>query len=125
MKIVIAAENGGDVYARFRVRVNEVYAAIELIRQALDGLPAAGGGEKEPVTLFRRESFALGVVEGWRGGIVYMVATDAAGAVSRVDVRDPSFLTWTALGYAGQENMVPDFPLINKSFNLSYSGNDL
>ncbi len=56
---------------------------------------------------------------------MYLVATDAKGALSRVDVRDPSFLNWTALGHAGVGNMVPDFPLINKSFNLSYSGNDL
>ncbi len=74
---------------------------------------------------FKKDAFAIGIVEGWRGDIVYLVATDASGKISRVDVRDPSFLNWTALGYAGQDNMVPDFPLINKSFNLSYSGNDL
>ena len=60
-----------------------------------------------------------------RGDIVYLVATDSRGVISRVDVRDPSFLNWTALSYAAVRNVVPDFPLINKSFNLSYSGNDL
>ncbi len=56
---------------------------------------------------------------------MYLVATDSSGNISRVDVRDPSFLNWTVLGHAARGNMVPDFPLINKSFNLSYSGNDL
>ncbi len=76
-------------------------------------------------TVLRSNSCGVGAAEGWRGDIVYFVATDAAGEVSRVDVRDPSFINWTVLGYAGKGNVVPDFPLINKSFNLSYSGNDL
>ena len=74
---------------------------------------------------FARSAYSVGIVEGWRGDIVYLVATDARGDISRVDVRDPSFLNWTALSYAAVGNVVPDFPLINKSFNLSYSGNDL
>lgn len=125
LQMEIATEETGDVYARFCVRVGEVYVSIDLIRQALGALkPArAAQGPREPS--FAKDSFAAGIVEGWRGDIVCLVATDADGGISRVDVRDPSFLNWTALGYAGQENMVPDFPLINKSFNLSYSGNDL
>lgn len=121
----VATEKAGDVHARFSVRIREAYASIELIRQALGVVPQLAGEVGAPGLKFRRDSFAIGIVEGWRGDIVCLVATDSSGEISRVDLRDPSFLNWTALGYAGQENMVPDFPLINKSFNLSYSGNDL
>ena len=73
----------------------------------------------------KKNSCAVGMTEGWRGEIVYFVKTDANGDITRVDARDPSVLNWQVLGYAGKGNVVPDFPLINKSFNLSYSGNDL
>jgi Ni,Fe-hydrogenase III large subunit len=72
-----------------------------------------------------KNAYVVSLVEGWRGEIVYFVATDNAGNISRVAPRDPSFLNWPVLGHAGEGNIVPDFPLINKSFNLSYSGNDL
>ena len=67
----------------------------------------------------------VSIVEGWRGDIVYFISTDSEGNINRVDVRDPSFLNSAVVGHAGPGNIVPDFPLINKSFNLSYSGNDL
>jgi len=121
----IATEEGGDVYARFSVRVKEVYSSLSLIRKALREMP--GGEDVLPPrgAHFEKSAYAVGIVEGWRGDIVYLVATDAQGCISRVAVRDPSFLNWTALSYAAVGNIVPDFPLINKSFNLSYSGNDL
>jgi len=121
----IATEESGDVDARFRVRFKEVFSSIEIVKQALDKLPAEQKRKLEPAPALRKSSFAIGSVEGWRGEIVYLVATDAEGQISRVDVRDPSFLNWTVLGHAGRGNVVPDFPLINKSFNLSYSGHDL
>ena len=62
---------------------------------------------------------------GWRGAIVHWVMADAAGRLSRVKILDPSFLNWRPLSYALLGNIVPDFPLCNKSFNQSYSGNDL
>jgi Ni,Fe-hydrogenase III large subunit len=64
-------------------------------------------------------------VEGWRGEILHFVATDDRGNITRVAVRDPSFINWQVLGLCGQGQIVPDFPLINKSFNLSYTGHDL
>ncbi|MDO8633457.1 MAG: hypothetical protein Q7K38_02845, partial [Candidatus Wildermuthbacteria bacterium] len=70
-------------------------------------------------------ALGIGIAEAWRGEVVYFVVTDAQGNIARVDVRDPSFLKWPAVGEVGKCNVVPDFPLINKSFNLSYSGNDL
>ncbi len=121
----IATEEGGDVHARFTVRVREVYSSIDLIQRALRRLPQGDDGSENRDRAFAKSSYRVGIVEGWRGDIVYLVATDARGGISRVDVRDPSFLNWTALSYAAVGNVVPDFPLINKSFNLSYSGNDL
>jgi Ni,Fe-hydrogenase III large subunit len=66
----------------------------------------------------------LGWVEAWRGPCIHWVATDDRGAVTRVKVTDPSFLNWPALVHVMPGNIIPDFPVINKSFNLSYSGND-
>lgn len=126
-EIRIALEEDGDVNARFNVRVKEVYESIAIISQALAAAPggSVSATEESAPAPFKADSYALSVVEGWRGDIVYLVSTDSNGNIDRVDVRDPSFLNWTALGYAGRGDMVPDFPLINKSFNLSYSGNDL
>jgi Ni,Fe-hydrogenase III large subunit len=97
---------------------------LEIIEEALNNLPAGEIRNNKNINL-RKNSLAIGITEGWRGDIVYFVITDSAGNISRVDVRDPSFINWTVLGHAGKGNVVPDFPLINKSFNLSYSGNDL
>ena len=67
----------------------------------------------------------VGITEGWRGAVVHRVEVDGTGRLSRVKVVDPSFLNWPALPIALAETIVPDFPLANKSFNLSYAGNDL
>jgi Ni,Fe-hydrogenase III large subunit len=69
-------------------------------------------------------SSALGWAEGWRGECLHWVATDEHGGLARVKVTDPSFKNWPALARAVPGNILPDFPVINKSFNLSYSGND-
>jgi Ni,Fe-hydrogenase III large subunit/Ni,Fe-hydrogenase III component G len=121
----IETEVDGDVYARFRVRVKEVNASITIIQKALGSLPQAPILSPDNDTPFRKNAVAVGIVEGWRGEIVYFVTTDARGTISRVAPRDPSFVNWSLLEHAAQGNIVPDFPLINKSFNLSYSGNDL
>ncbi len=68
---------------------------------------------------------AFGLVEGWRGSIVHWIMADQDGKLYRVKVKDPSFVNWRALTFALLKNIVPGFPLCNKSFNLSYSGNDL
>lgn len=120
----IVLQHSGDVYARFQLRIDEVYESIRLIKKAVEHL------HKEQVSLivqskgFEKKSLAIGITEGWRGEIVYLVMTDEEGNVTRVGVRDPSFLNWPAVSYAVEGNIVPDFPLINKSFNLSYSGFD-
>jgi Ni,Fe-hydrogenase III large subunit/Ni,Fe-hydrogenase III component G len=120
----IATETTGDVYARFHVRIKEVRIAIEMITRALKTIPEGDISSNAPIVL-AKNALSVSAIEGWRGEIVYLVTTDATGNIARVAPRDPSFFNWAAVGHAGPGNIVPDFPLINKSFNLSYSGNDL
>jgi Ni,Fe-hydrogenase III large subunit/Ni,Fe-hydrogenase III component G len=121
LKPRIVVEEDGDVEARFRIRIKEVYESIELIEKALASLPQ--GVLSAPVSL-PQSSLAVSVVEGWRGEIAYAIQIQD-GAISRVKVRDPSFIHWQLFSHLISKDMVPDFPLINKSFNLSYTGNDL
>lgn len=112
----------GDVLARFRIRVEEVRESFGIIGQMShqwsdDHIAAA----VKPVPAFHR---ALGYVEGWRGEIVHWAMTDRNGCIHRWKITDPSFHNWRGLQVAVLKNIVPDFPVINKSFNLSYSGND-
>ncbi len=113
----------GDVKARTLVRVEEIRQSVALIRQAVARLPA--GHLTVPIRPCDTDRPAFGIVEGWRGSITHWVRMDRAQRLERVKVLDPSFLNWRALSYAVLENIVPDFPLCNKSFNQSYSGNDL
>lgn len=125
LKFEMAIEIEGDVEARMYVRIKEVYSSFEILQQALKNLPPSEKISTDKKIELRKSSLAVGVTEGWRGAVVYVVITDSSGQITRVDVRGPSFLNWSVLGYAGLGNVVPDFPLINKSFSLSYSGNDL
>ncbi len=114
----------GDVRARMRVRIDEVHESIDLIRQAYERLPegaitAAGLSAAHP------GDWALSAVEGWRGEILYFVMAGQDGMIHRCKVRDPSFVNWPAIQFAVLGNIIPDFPLINKSFSLSYAGTDL
>ena len=119
----VVVETGGDVLARYLIRVRElgVSAAvlIDLVRR-LEG--NTGTGITADVD---RGGSGLGLVEGWRGTIAHRVELDAHGVLSRVKVVDPSFFNWPALPVALADTIVPDFPLANKSFNQSYAGNDL
>lgn len=118
----IALETSCDVEARFRVRVKEVYTSLQLIRQALTALPS--GPTLTPLKPIPDNGFAIGAVEGWRGEIIYAMLS-RGGKIARVAVRDPSFIHWQLFPLMVTKDMVPDFPLINKSLNLSYTGNDL
>jgi len=124
LQFSIALEKEGDVRSRLYVRIKEVYSSIAILRQVLEKMVDGDIRIAGEATL-RPDSHGVGIAEGWRGDIVYFVVTNSAGRITRVDVRDPSFINWTVLGHAGKDNVIPDFPLINKSFNLSYSGNDL
>lgn len=121
----IVCMQGGDVYARFMVRVEEVYTSFTILLTALQKLPQGPlHHSAHGVHPLKKDTYAVSIVEGWRGDIVCLVSTDEKGEITRIDMRDPSFLNWSVVGYAGRGNMVPDFPLINKSFSLSYTGND-
>jgi len=121
-ELAVASEQAGDVMARFSVRVREVRASLGLV-----AVLAGTAHEREvDVTDDRcRAGAGIGIVEGWRGSIVHRVEVDGAGRLRRCKVVDPSFLNWPALSVALGQTIVPDFPLANKSFNLSYAGNDL
>ncbi len=133
LRFRVPVMSSGDVEARALIRVEEVRESVGLIRQALtDPLEGTGDGAdageselrtKLPPLPHRQSGF--GLVEGWRGAILHWVLVDGAGRLDRVKVKDPSFVNWRALTFALLKNIVPDFPLCNKSFNLSYSGNDL
>jgi len=115
--------DSGDVKARTLVRVEEARESVALIRQAVGELPP--GPLAAPLGRLPAFEPAFGMVEGWRGAIVHWVMADGSGRLHRVKILDPSFLNWRPLSYALLKNIVPDFPLCNKSFNQSYSGNDL
>jgi Ni,Fe-hydrogenase III large subunit len=105
------------------VRAREVVQSLRILRQVLDRLPDTPSAATVPENLPPNAS-ALGWVEAWRGPCTHWVATDEHGTIARVKVTDPSFLNWPGLVHAVPGNIIPDFPVINKSFNLSYSGND-
>ena len=112
----------GDVLSRLQVRMDEVEQSLQMIRAALDHLPQ--GEWRVPVGRIEPGRCAFSAVEGWRGEIVYWVRTGEGGTLERCKVKDPSVSNWPALVEAVQGNIIPDFPVINKSFNLSYSGTD-
>ncbi len=114
-------QTNGDVLARFNQRVEEIRASIGLIRSLSTD---AATDSLSPPTACAAAS-GLGLVEGWRGRVAYRVELDDAGALTRCRVVDPSFFNWPALAVSLAKTIVPDFPLANKSFNLSYAGNDL
>ncbi|MGI5132799.1 NADH-quinone oxidoreductase subunit C [Pseudonocardia sp. CA-107938] len=112
----------GDVLARFRIRAQEFHHSVAVIT----ALATAPGEEPDaaspPLTGTRS---GVGIVEGWRGTIVHRVELGPDATLTRVKIVDPSFFNWPALPVALADTIVPDFPLVNKSFNLSYAGNDL
>ena len=113
----------GDVAARVAVRFDEAIASIELCRRWLASLPE--GPITVPLGEMHSEDLGIGGVEGWRGPVFVALRLDADGRIRRCHAHDPSWHNWPALEHAIIGNIVPDFPLINKSFNLSYSGHDL
>jgi Ni,Fe-hydrogenase III large subunit/Ni,Fe-hydrogenase III component G len=126
LRFNVAVEAGGDVRARLMVRAREVEQSLSIVRQVLDGMPARSDTSLTtpmPKQLPARAS-ALGWVEAWRGPCTHWVATDDRGEIARVKITDPSFLNWPGIIQAAPGNIIPDFPVINKSFNFSYSGND-
>jgi len=121
-----AVESMGDVAARARLRWAEIQASFVLVREALDSLEALPTGPVAiPCGPLAPDHLALGVVEGWRGEILHLAITDDQGRLRRYKVVDPSFHNWMGLALAMRGEEISDFPLCNKSFNLSYCGFDL
>ena len=118
----IAVEPGGDVSARALVRFAEILESLRLIREILARLP---DGPTRSTVRSEPDRHGFGWIEGWRGDILVALETGSDGKVRRCHCHDPSWHNWPALEHAVIDNIVPDFPLINKSFNLSYSGPDL
>ena len=117
-----ATDERGDVAARAAVRFAEIVESLRLLRELAVGLPDSEVCVEAPP---QPGGDGLGVIEGWRGEVLVGVALDGEGRLARVHPHDPSWQAWPALEHAVMRDIVPDFPLINKSFNLSYSGADL
>lgn len=124
--VKVALEDQGDIASRFWVRYKEINASLKLIEQFIEQLSTLPEGDlvanwKTPET----GSFGLGIVDGSRGEIISYVRFGENNTITRFYPRDPSQLNWEALEKAVLNNIVPDFPVCNKSFNCSYSGCDL
>jgi Ni,Fe-hydrogenase III large subunit/Ni,Fe-hydrogenase III component G len=113
----------GDVHARVWIRVLEIRESMRIIRRVLDRI--SEGPIFTAASAPLPESVGFSAVEGWRGEIIYWLQAGPAGDINRCMVRDPSSVNWLGLEQAVKGNIVPEFPLCNKSFNQSYSGHDL
>jgi Ni,Fe-hydrogenase III large subunit len=121
----VAAAMTGDVLARVRIRVDETRTSLALIQSLLAWLPRQEEYRVPVPNALPPERVGVGVVEAWRGELIHLIFTDTTGRISRYCIKDPSFNNWTGLAIAARGQLVADFPLCNKSFGLSYSGNDL
>ncbi|HRR32835.1 MAG TPA: NADH-quinone oxidoreductase subunit C [Kiritimatiellia bacterium] len=122
-QIPLATCESGDVFARAYVRWLEIQYAIAFIRDQLQALPT--GAVRVPAGACAPDHFAVALTEGWRGEVCHVAITDAQGRFASYKVVDPSFHNWTGLAYALRDQEISDFPICNKSFNLSYCGHDL
>ncbi len=140
---VFVSDLQGDVFARMALRVAEVETSTRIVQELIQELQKAGSEERtylpidDKLRAVLNYEFGLGYTEGWRGDIFYWVMKGPNQTIFRCKVRDPSLFNWPALSQAVVrktkekdeinywENILADFPLINKSFNLSYSGHDL
>lgn len=114
----------GDVYSRVQIRREEVLQSISYIRHLLNNIPDAENTCIQTLSL-NPDSFAISLTEGWRGEICHAAITDKKGDLIIYKIKDPSFHNWLALALAVRNNEISDFPVSNKSFDLSYCGHDL
>ena len=119
----VSAHNG-DVWARAYQRFLEIKQSKEMI---LDMLEELNGSLETPAikTDYAKDSMCLTFTEGWRGEICHAIITDKSGAIEQYKIKDPSFHNWFGLALAVRNNQISDFPVCNKSFDLSYCGFDL
>ena len=123
LDVSMVTHHNGDVAARVTMRFEEIVESIRLIRRVLEQLPA--GELLSSVGDAQEGSIGIGWVEGWRGEILIALHVGRDNCIHRLHPHDPSWQNWPVLEHAIIGNIVPDFPLINKSFNLSYCGVDL
>lgn len=122
VKFTVPVYQEGDVLRRMQVRIDEVRESLSIIEQLIGRLPE--GAVRVAVPELAPNAVALGYVEGWRGEIFHWIRAGTSNRLARCKVKDPSLQNWPALSEAILGNIVPDFPVVNKSFNLSYSGTD-
>jgi Ni,Fe-hydrogenase III large subunit len=121
--IPLSKYESGDVYARAFVRSRELDFSSDFIGRALRALPE--GERSVPLPVLPPHRMAVGIIEGWRGEICHVALTNAEGRFAAYKIVDPSFHNWFGLALALRGQQISDFPLCNKSFNLSYCGHDL
>lgn len=121
--IPVSTYETGDVFGRAYVRWLEIQHSITFIREQLRAIPS--GSARDKIGPLMPDRLAVSIDEGWRGEVCHVAITDDQGRFSRYKIVDPSFRNWTGLAYALRNQQISDFPLCNKSFNLSYCGHDL
>jgi Ni,Fe-hydrogenase III large subunit len=114
----------GDVYSRVQIRKEEVRQSISYVRQMLENIPETEPCDESQIQL-KNDMFGISLTEGWRGEICHAAITDSNGDLAIYKVKDPSFHNWLALALSVRNNEISDFPVCNKSFDLSYCGHDL
>ena len=122
-QIPVAVWPGGDVFARARIRWLEVQRSGQFVREQVSTPPDGGILDELPAPA--PDTLAVALVEGWRGEVCHVALTEASGHFRRYKITDPSFHNWTGLALALRGTAISDFPVCNKSFNLSYCGFDL
>ncbi|MGO9109356.1 MAG: NADH-quinone oxidoreductase subunit C [Thermoguttaceae bacterium] len=122
-QVPVSTWTTGDVFARAYVRWLEIQRSVVFIREQLQAFP--DGPIRAEVSPLKPEHLVVTLVEGWRGEICHVALTDVRGRFTRYKIVDPSFHNWSGLALALRNQQISDFPLCNKSFNLSYCGHDL
>ncbi len=123
VQIPVSTWDTGDVFARAYVRWMEIQQSLVFIREQLLSLPQ--GSIRVKMGTPAPDRLAVALVEGWRGEVCHVALTDNEGRYARYKITDPSFHNWSGLSYVLRNQQISDFPLCNKSFNLSYCGHDL
>jgi Ni,Fe-hydrogenase III large subunit len=115
---------GGDCWSRARIRIEEMDASLAWLAAIADRHPV-WEPQRKTIGPLQGGQFVVALVEGWRGEVIHCLETDESGRLAHYKVQDPSLRNWMGLAIAARGNEISDFPICNKSFDLSYCGNDL
>ncbi len=125
-KVPVSTMHSGDVFARAYLRWLEIRRSARFVREQLGALPRGGTrAANESLATLAKQSVCVSLIEGWRGEIAHVAVTDERGRFAAYKVVDPSFHNWAGLALALRDQQISDFPICNKSFDLSYCGHDL